>query len=203
MSVQGWAGAVGGPNSSMAMARQAHANGMPEPPEIFFETQSRILKMFQRHGETRTYNPHEVVMQKGAEVSEMMVVEEGSVVAEKDVTVMRRAPRERPAVLRHGAQGSHGAQSSHAAGGAQSSPASFQRPLDAWASSHSSSGAQHYRLGHIPGGRLDELSNGSFLRLKDREKRAFKTRAASQQPVTPRSRPTHHLGEVDIVSRRG
>ena len=47
-------------NSTMAIAKAALENGMPEPPESFFETQDRLVSFFEQHGQLKTYEPREV-----------------------------------------------------------------------------------------------------------------------------------------------
>ena len=47
-------------NSTMSIAKAALENGMPEPPESFFETQDRLVSFFEEHGELKTYEPKDV-----------------------------------------------------------------------------------------------------------------------------------------------
>ena len=46
-------------NSTMSIAKAATENGMPEPPETFFETQDRLVSFFQEQGETKIFDPRE------------------------------------------------------------------------------------------------------------------------------------------------
>jgi len=74
-------------NSTMAIAKAAMENGMPEPPETFFETQDRLVEFFAKHGELKVFDPRQVVVEAGSELEDMYIVEEGSLIAEKDVIV--------------------------------------------------------------------------------------------------------------------
>ena len=78
-------------NSTLTAAKQAMAQGMPEPPESYFVTQDRLATLFLQRGEQRLYDPHEVVLEPGSTTEMMYMVEEGSVVSEKDVRVMKKA----------------------------------------------------------------------------------------------------------------
>ena len=50
-------------HSTMTIAKAAQANGMPEPPDIFFETQTRIIEFFQAHGKRQVFGPNEVLLE--------------------------------------------------------------------------------------------------------------------------------------------
>jgi len=85
-------------HSTMTAAKNAQAQGMPEPPPSFFETQERLVEFFHKHGEQRVYMPDEVVMEPGMELSHLFLIEEGSVCMQKDVKVIRRAEiKQKPA----------------------------------------------------------------------------------------------------------
>ena len=58
-------------SSREGFAKQAMAQGMPEPPELYFVTQDRLATLFVAHGEARVYDPHEVILEPGDKV-EMM-----------------------------------------------------------------------------------------------------------------------------------
>ena len=47
-------------NSTMAIAKAAMENGMPEPPESFFETQDRLVGFFEENGELKVFEPNAV-----------------------------------------------------------------------------------------------------------------------------------------------
>ena len=47
-------------NSTMAIAKAAMENGMPEPPETFFQTQDRLVEFFAKHGELKVLDPQQV-----------------------------------------------------------------------------------------------------------------------------------------------
>ena len=78
---------------TLAVAKQAAESGLPEPPESFFETQERLIAFFREHGQLRVYKPGEVIIAPGVELHSLYAVEEGSVLAEKDVMVLRRTRR--------------------------------------------------------------------------------------------------------------
>ena len=78
---------------TLAVAKQAAESGLPEPPESFFETQERLIAFLREHGQLRVYKPGEVIIAPGVELHSLYAVEEGSVLAEKDVMVLRRTRR--------------------------------------------------------------------------------------------------------------
>ena len=47
-------------HSTMTAAKQAMAQGMPEPPDSYFQTQDRLANFFLEHGEQRIVDPREV-----------------------------------------------------------------------------------------------------------------------------------------------
>ena len=47
-------------NSTMSIAKAAMENGMPEPPQSYFETQDRLVRFFQDNGELKIFEPNEV-----------------------------------------------------------------------------------------------------------------------------------------------
>ena len=65
-------------NSTMSIAKAAMENGMPEPPQSYFETQDRLVRFFEEHGELKIFEPNEVVIEMGADLEELYIVEEGS-----------------------------------------------------------------------------------------------------------------------------
>ncbi|KAL3932250.1 MAG: hypothetical protein SGPRY_000779 [Prymnesium sp.] len=77
-------------HSTMTAAKAAHANGMPEPPDIFFETQDRIIEFFQKNGTRHQYNPGDVLLDIGSQLSTVMIIEEGSVRAQKTINKLKR-----------------------------------------------------------------------------------------------------------------
>eukprot|EP00965_Chrysotila_dentata_P248972 6208640-Pleurochrysis_carterae.AAC.5 len=79
-------------HSTMTVAKNAQAQGMPEPPDSFFETQDRLVNFFYAHGKQRTFMPGEVIMEPDDELKVLYLVEEGSCAMQKDVKVMRRKP---------------------------------------------------------------------------------------------------------------
>ena len=85
-------------HSTMAVAKQAQANGMPEPPEVFFETQDRLVRFFQEHGKLLTFNPGEVVLEPGTGLMNMMIVEEGAVLSQKEINLLPPKVETKPVV---------------------------------------------------------------------------------------------------------
>lgn len=80
-------------NSTMSIAKAAMENGMPEPPQSYFETQDRLVRFFEEHGELKIFEPNEVVIEMGADLEELYIVEEGGLIAEKDVVVIARSAK--------------------------------------------------------------------------------------------------------------
>ena len=80
-------------NSTMSIAKAAMDNGMPEPPQSYFETQDRLVRFFEEHGELKVFEPNEVVIEMGADLEELYIVEEGGLIAEKDVVVIARSAK--------------------------------------------------------------------------------------------------------------
>ena len=77
-------------HSTMTAAKQAMAQGMPEPPDSYFETQDRLATFFLEHGTQKIFDPREVILEPGSKLDLLYMIEEGSVTAEKDICVMRK-----------------------------------------------------------------------------------------------------------------
>ena len=79
-------------HSTLAAAKHASAQGMPEPPAQFFAAQQRLDDFFHAHGERLVCAPGELILEEGAEVDALYLIEEGSVSLQKDVRVERPPP---------------------------------------------------------------------------------------------------------------
>ena len=88
-------------NSTMSIAKAANENGMPEPPQSYFETQDRLVRFFEEHGELKAVEPNEVVIEMGTDLDHLYIIEEGVLIAEKDMVVVARSAKkaERSVVL--------------------------------------------------------------------------------------------------------